>query len=185
MSIGFKEWALVCEALGAGRQSIILRKGGIAEGREGFRFKNRAFFLFPTFFHEQLAKTKLPATTPIPVQEPGIIGIRYFVRLEWTVLIENPAILPKLDPFHIWTEEVIQERFHSDVTQGVNLAFVRVFNIKPFWNFFDDPKYGGCRSWVDLPELPGGSMVESVLDDTTHAARQKELREVLGQDNAV
>ena len=29
-SVGFKEWALVCQALGTGRQSIILRKGGIA-----------------------------------------------------------------------------------------------------------------------------------------------------------
>jgi hypothetical protein len=37
-SIAFKEWAIVCEALGRGGQSIILRKGGIAEGREGFSF---------------------------------------------------------------------------------------------------------------------------------------------------
>jgi hypothetical protein len=35
-SVGFKEWALVCEALGRGEQTIILRKGGIAEGRGGF-----------------------------------------------------------------------------------------------------------------------------------------------------
>jgi hypothetical protein len=32
-SVGFKDWAIVCEALGRGRQSIILRKGGIGEGR--------------------------------------------------------------------------------------------------------------------------------------------------------
>jgi hypothetical protein len=32
-SVGFKEWAIVGEALGRGGQSIILRKGGIAEGR--------------------------------------------------------------------------------------------------------------------------------------------------------
>ena len=50
-SVGFKEWAVVCEAMGRGRQSIILRKGGIAEGREGFSFKYPEFFLFPTWFH--------------------------------------------------------------------------------------------------------------------------------------
>ena len=33
----FKEWAIVVDALGRGRQSVILRKGGIAEGRGGFR----------------------------------------------------------------------------------------------------------------------------------------------------
>ena len=47
MSDAFKEWAVVCEALGDGRQSIILRKGGIAEGREGFAFAHGEFFLFP------------------------------------------------------------------------------------------------------------------------------------------
>jgi hypothetical protein len=59
-SVGFKEWALVCEALGTGRQSIILRKGGIAEGRDGFSFQHREFFLFPTFFHEQLERRPFP-----------------------------------------------------------------------------------------------------------------------------
>ena len=58
-SIGFKEWAVVCEALGAGGQSVIIRKGGIVEGREGFQFRHREFFLFPTFFHEQLTRTRL------------------------------------------------------------------------------------------------------------------------------
>src|SRR5213082_2938121 len=58
-SAGFKEWSLVCDALGRGRQSVILRKGGIAEGRGGFSFRHREFFLFPTFFHEQIAKVGL------------------------------------------------------------------------------------------------------------------------------
>src|SRR5207244_11495131 len=57
-SVGFKEWGIVCEALGRGRQSIILRKGGIAEGRDGFSFRQHEFFLFPTFFHEQPAKVR-------------------------------------------------------------------------------------------------------------------------------
>ena len=29
----FKEWAVIVEALGQGEQIVILRKGGIAEGR--------------------------------------------------------------------------------------------------------------------------------------------------------
>jgi hypothetical protein len=57
-SVGFKEWAIVCEALGRGRQSIILRKGVIAEGRDGFSFRHREFFLFPTYFHEQPEKVR-------------------------------------------------------------------------------------------------------------------------------
>ena len=67
---GFKEWALVCEALGRGEQTILLRKGGIAEGREGFGFRHDEFFLFPTFFHEQLVKVRTPEAE-IPMAECG------------------------------------------------------------------------------------------------------------------
>ena len=44
---------MVCEALDRGHQTIILRKGGIHEGRAGFAFDHKEFFLFPTLFHEQ------------------------------------------------------------------------------------------------------------------------------------
>ena len=46
--IAFKEWAVVCAALASGQQSLILRKGGIHEGRDGFRVAHREFWLFPT-----------------------------------------------------------------------------------------------------------------------------------------
>ena len=35
-----KEWDVVCEALGSVRQAIVIRKGGIAEGRDGLRFQH-------------------------------------------------------------------------------------------------------------------------------------------------
>ena len=37
LNVAFKEWAVVCQALAAGRQSVILRKGGIAEEGGIFR----------------------------------------------------------------------------------------------------------------------------------------------------
>src|SRR5262245_15207714 len=54
-SIAFKEWAAVCEALAEGRQIVIARKGGIHEGRAGFRIEHREFWLFPTYVHQQAA----------------------------------------------------------------------------------------------------------------------------------
>ena len=179
MNIGFKEWTLVCQALGRGEQSIILRKGGIAEGRDGFRFKHDTFFLFPTLFHEQLSKTKLPEGTPLPTPEPGSVRIQYSARVEWTELITDPAIVAKLAPFHIWKDEVIDERFRYDELQGVNLAFVRVSRLAPEWIFPDEPKFGGCRSWLNLPELPPQTVQNPVLDDATHLAREKALRDLL------
>ena len=54
----FKEWEGIVEALGHGAQIVILRKGGIAEGRAGFTPRHPRFWLFPTRFHQQWEKTK-------------------------------------------------------------------------------------------------------------------------------
>src|SRR6185369_15853153 len=56
MRTAFKEWAIVVDALGRGDQILILRKGGISEGRNGFRVDHPEFLLFPTLFHQQREK---------------------------------------------------------------------------------------------------------------------------------
>src|SRR5688572_33439197 len=105
---GFKEWTLVCDALGKGAQSIIIRKGGIAEGRAGFRFQHEEFLLFPTLFHEQVAKLKLPPETPLPARvEGGPIEIRYAARVEWTRDITDLAAAHRLAPHHLWRDSVV------------------------------------------------------------------------------
>ena len=185
MSTGFKEWALVCDALGGGTQSIILRKGGIAEGRAGFRFQHEEFFLFPTLFHEQAAKLKLPAETPLPAREEDAVTIRFSARVEWTEVITDLATVAKLAPFHIWRESEIEQRFRYDEPQGVNLAFVRIFRVEPAWSFPDSPKYGGCRSWVTLPDLLPETRLVPVLDDATHARRAEELQRILHRGEAL
>mgnify|MGYP003343766761 CR=1 FL=1 len=60
LAVAFKEWAVICAELAAGRQSVILRKGGISEGAGGFRVEHPAFLLFPTLYHQQREKV-LPA----------------------------------------------------------------------------------------------------------------------------
>ncbi|SRR5579862_28861 len=176
MSIAFKEWALVCEALGAGTQSILLRKGGIAEGREGFRFQHADFFLFPTLFHEQLEKTRLPAGTPLPSPPDGSIRIAYRAEAEWTLLIRDTGTLEKLEPFHILKREVVEERFRYDDTPGVHVALLRVYKLDAPWEFAAAPAYGGCRSWVKIPEPPAGLSSTPVLDDAAHAALAEKIR---------
>ena len=127
-SVGFKEWALVCAALGEGTQSVLVRKGGIAEGRDGFQFRHREFFLFPTFFHEQAVKTRLPdAVVPEPL--PNEIEIRFWARLEETRAVTDWETARALAPLHILAESVVRERFDYDNAPGVQVAFVRVFRL--------------------------------------------------------
>src|SRR5258708_34230160 len=105
----FKEWTLICEALGRGEQSIIIRKGGIAEGRDGFRFKHSDFLLFPTLFHEQVAKLKLPPTTQLPkAREDGQHAVSYAAHVECTQDIADWEKLKSLAPCHLWTAAAVE-----------------------------------------------------------------------------
>jgi hypothetical protein len=180
VSNGFKEWTLICDALGRGAQSIILRKGGIAEGRDGFRFQHDDFLLFPTLFHEQVGRLKLPAETPLPAaRADGQIEVRYSARVEWTWDVTAPAQLPKLAPFHLWRDAVIEERYRYGEKHSLSLAFVRVHRLSEPFVFPDSPSFGGCRSWVTLPDLPETISSAPVLSEEAHRERERALRAAL------
>lgn len=179
MSAAFKEWAVVCEALGEGRQCIILRKGGIAEGRDGFAFKSKDFFLLPTWFHEQLTKTNLPEDSVLPDPLPDEIEIRFAATLEWSKTVREMSLVEGLREFHVLHDTVVTERFHYDDEEGIHVAFVRVFRLDPPRRLAMDKKFGGCRSWVELPDLDDCALV-SVLSDEEHALRREQLERLLG-----
>ena len=176
----FKEWTLICDALGRGAQSLIIRKGGIAEGRDGFRFKHADFLLFPTLFHEQVTKLKLPADTALPqAREDGQHVVTYAAHVDWTRDVTDWGKVQALAPFHLWSEAEIEKRFRQDDAPGVSVALVRISRLSAPLVFPDSPKYGGCRSWIELPELPAGTSLVPVLGDAAHAAREAEIRAAL------
>jgi hypothetical protein len=178
----FKEWTLVCSALGRGEQSLIIRKGGIAEGRAGFRFLHPQFLLFPTFFHEQVSKLRLPPQTPLPAASTDpFLSISWLARVEWTADIVQWPVVEALEPFHIWSRAEIEKRFHQDGKPGVSAAMVRIFKLPAPHRFPDSPKFGGCRSWVEVPDLPPGAEPLPVIDDTAHRERESAIRALLGR----
>lgn len=177
----FKEWTLICDALERGAQSLIIRKGGIAEGREGFRFKHADFLLFPTLFHEQTSKLKLPPETPLPaLREDGQHVITLAAHVEWTRDVTDWSTVQALGRFHHWTEAEIEKRFCQDDQPGVSVAFTRIQRLSAPFLLPDSPKYGGCRSWIELPDPPPSNTLTSVLDEATHAERRRQILAVLG-----
>ena len=180
-SVGFKEWAIVCQALGRGRQSIIIRKGGIAEGRNGFSFRHREFFLFPTFFHEQPEKVR-EIDIEFPVGSDDVININFFAKLELVETIGSWKLAQALEPLHILKSEAIQERFESHKARGLQVGFVRVFRVVPSWTFPNQKSYGGCRSWVNLPEVPGKLRFEPVLNEGELRQRRNEFSEIMQRE---
>ncbi len=170
-SAGFKEWALVCAALGRGDQSIILRKGGIAEGRDGFSFAHDEFFLFPTLFHEQIDKVRTPARELPPA--PDTVTLKYFARVEAVRKIETWAHAQALAPLHVLTDDLVRERFHYKGA-GLQVAFVRIFEVMPGVTLTDEKRFGGCRSWVDLPALREFQL-RAILSEADHQMRRVEF----------
>jgi hypothetical protein len=180
-NFAFKEWALVCEALGAGHQSLLLRKGGIAEGRKGFGFEHHEFFLFPTWFHGQLEKIRSPHLPALLVETPETLTLEYLAVVEWSGFISDRQKIGALERLHVLHDSVIEERFSYNAqkaSEGLHLAFVRTYRIDPLIQLPMEKRFGGCRSWIELPAITPGTLVP-VLSDEEHAERAAFLHRVL------
>jgi hypothetical protein len=177
-TVGFKEWALVCDSMLRGETSLIFRKGGIAEGREGFRFRFERFYLFPTYFHEH-DRLRLDAFRDLLPQTDPVI-ITGLAEVEFTSWVDDLRTIEPLEPLHVMKRAVLEERFRYDKPEGLHLAFIRVRKLIEPWRFPFQRSYGGCRSWVDLPTPPIESELEPVLSEDEHERRRELVKRVLG-----
>jgi hypothetical protein len=179
-SAGFKEWSLVCDALGRGRQSVIWRKGGIAEGRGGFSFRHREFFCFQRSSMSRPSKCGLRRLIFLrPAARSQFGGMQ-----EWSGQygLNSLAIAEALAPLHVLSAEVVRERFGYQ-GDGLNVAFVRVFEISPVWVLQNEKRFNGCRSWMDLPPSPETEM-RAMLDETIHDKMHAQFDQIVSSSLA-
>jgi len=199
MSPAFKEWHVIVEALGAGEQILILRKGGIAEDGGGFAVKAGKFWLFPTHFHEQLAQTK-PAAKKFfdraggvppglrslgeedPSRNDSSINLRYCAEVVQQAFLSDWAAVARLDAFHLWSEETVRGRFNWAQSPGLHALAVRVHRLVQPALLEVTPEMSGCKSWVDVPLDFAAHASDPVLDDATFA---KKLEELSGRIRAI
>jgi hypothetical protein len=179
-----KEWDVVCEALGSGRQVIVIRKGGIAEGSGGLRFEHTEFALLPTFFHQQAERVVPDAD--FAARQDGAEGeresveIRHAASLVWHKVVTDRTTLTKLQAFHILTPEEVETRFNQKPSPGVQVALLRVYRLDPPQRIAWQKSFGGCRSWAEMDaDLESCSRV-SVLSDEQFSELERELRAILG-----
>lgn len=157
----FKEWHVVCEALGRSVQDVIIRKGGIHEGRDGFRFEYDEFYLFPTLFHRQAELVKPQAgqwlgdTDKRVYKEGEPLEIHYRCRVSSVELCQDWDAVCALDHRHIYSEDLLRERFFWQ-GKGMKSGSVSIAHVvievldKPLVIQYTKSLYGGCRSWVAL-----------------------------------
>ena len=114
MNVAFKEWSIICDTLGCGKQSLILRKGGIHEGKKGFRFEK--FALFPTRFHEQEERVRIDseklARPKTEYQIGEIVPIQYWARIDSIWHLSQWKSIKALNEYHIWDEQIILDRYN-------------------------------------------------------------------------
>lgn len=166
-ALGFKEWKIVCDALASGRQALILRKGGIHEGRQGFSFAHESFFLFPTHFHAQGQHVREGKTHPIPEWNPGdLVTITHHAQALQAVTLTDWSKVSALFPHHIYSEQTVRERFDWEAkgmaSGSIHVALVRVRKLPQPWEFTYQKSHGGCRSWVNIPAPPADWLENSI-----------------------
>lgn len=179
----FKEWAVVCRALAEGRQSLILRKGGLHEGRDGFRVEHGEFWLFPTRFHqeaEELVEDARPLLQRVAADAPpeGAVRIAHYAGVQEVVHIEDESVLPDLRGLHVWSDETLAKRFHYK-RPGLFALPVRIYEAPQVFELPDSKHFAGCRSWVDLPEELPTAGLRPVLSDEQSRQQLATIRDVL------
>ena len=182
MRAAFKEWAIVVDALGRGEQILVLRKGGIHEVPEGFGVTHSRFLLFPTLYHQQRQLVKANASLrfdDLADDFPSSAEVRlsFFAEVtEWKRLESSPQV-EALSGQHIWSDDVIAERFQSGSGRGIFVMAVRVFALKQPILLPMTPAYGGCNSWITLETEVDTQGARPVLSDTAYAERVERFHE--------
>jgi hypothetical protein len=183
LGYAFKEWAAICNALAAGRQSIILRKGGIAEAKGGFQLEHTRFWLFPTYVHQQSSAIKpeaLPLLHQAELERPsfGTIRLTHFAEVTGVYHLHDIVGALLLDPLHVWSAETVQARF-TYRHPGLYVLAARVYRAAEAHDLADTPYYAGCRSWVELEEELPTEGANPILDDAAYEAVLRRLDTLL------
>ncbi len=181
----FKEWAVICEALGTGRQGLILRKGGISEHNGTFTPDHSRFWLYPTFVHQQAQGIKEGASELLNVanenHSPGEIVLRHYCDAQVIARVTNRNSLEALNSCHFWTPETVKKRFEYR-NPGLYVLGVRVNAIPTPIRIPETDEYRGCRSWVEFEEPQPTTNATPVVEESIYKGWVQEWSKLLSQD---
>ena len=182
LQIALKEWATVCHALEAGRQMLLLRKGGIYEAAGEFELENPQFLLFPTYLHQNLNMLKPDAQAGFEPRaaEPAQVRISGVGEVTDIVQLKSRQQMDALDAEHVWTSPLIDMRFNYKPQNPLYLMLVRAYRLRQPLSVENTPAYAGCKSWVPLDDPVPAADAAPVLDDSAYEARRRAVLDRLG-----
>ncbi|MCX2932265.1 DUF1802 family protein [Mycobacterium sp. CVI_P3] len=166
MTPALKEWSAAVHALLDGRQTVLLRKGGIHEKR--FAVAAEEFLLFPTVAHSHADRVRPEHRDLLAGSAPDSCDDRVMIRAAAKVVaavaVSTTEGLADIADLHIWTAGSVRaDRLDFRPRHRLTVLVVQAFPLIEPIRLARDPQYGGCTSWVELPVSPA-------LGDPVHEA---------------
>jgi hypothetical protein len=176
-----KEWSAAVHAMLDGRQTVLLRKGGIHEKR--FDLASSEFLLFPTVAHEHEERVRpehrelLRRSASDSTEDDVLIsaGAKVVAAIE----VNDPDGLEAIEAHHIWTAQSVRTD-RLDFRPKHRLTAL-VVSARPLTEPIRLPRtaaYKGCTSWVQLPLTPAWG--DPVHDDDTLRAIADDVHRSIG-----
>jgi hypothetical protein len=178
LGVALKEWATVCQALASGRQTLLLRKGGIYESAGEFEVERPQWVFFPTYVHQSLAQLKPDAHAGFRphTAEPDRVTLSVVGAVADVHPVKCREQLDELDDLHVWTRPLLDMRFNYRPENPLYLLVVRAYRLAEPVTIDNTPTYAGCKSWVPLEAPVDLSGAQPALDDTTFQTRRQLIR---------
>jgi hypothetical protein len=179
--IALREWAVAVKALEAGRQIIVLRKGGISEETKEFRLESPRFYLFPSFEHQRPHLVKPEASEMVALtqaeaeQSTDQVRISSYAEVVEDIEITDSETLRRLDDLHVWTEDYAEERLKWKKTKPLHVLILRVHMLDAPQVIPMRESYGGCKSWHRLEDVSSVPM-KPVLSDSEFERQAEAVR---------
>lgn len=180
-----KEWAVVCRALTEGRQSVLLRKGGIVEETRDFALVEQRFLLFPTFEHQEEESVQAPYRSWFRQtldERPGedVVRIDAWAEVTDLFLTHDLDAMLALSDHYAWSEDYIRMRMAYKPRKPMNVVVVRTWTLPEPVDIAVLEHFAGCKSWVPLDVEIALDGSAPVLTPGQHAARVRDIESRLG-----
>lgn len=180
-----KEWASAIKALEAGRQIMVMRKGGIVEETRRFELKSPAFYLYPTYEHQrkELIKSSdhfyVEGSLADWVPEASTIRLTAYAEVTQDLEIRDQEMLDRLLDFHMWTADFAKDRLKWKRKDPLHVLILRVYRLKEPMEIPVLPEYNGCRSWISIPNGSVPCEMTPVVDVADFDEQVQKINETL------
>jgi hypothetical protein len=159
----------------AGRQILLLRKGGIYEAGGEFELEHRRFLFFPTYLHQNLTMLKPEAQHGFEPRsaEPQRVELSLAGQVTDIIPVKAREQMDEIEDAHIWTAPLIDMRFNYKPENPLYLLLVRAYKLAESVTVENTPAYAGCKSWVPLESSVSTEGARPVLDETSYQTQRQ------------